>query len=134
MLRNIGGSAGVAIATAMLARRSQYHQVGLAGHVNVYSPATDERLREWTAHFVAHGADTFTAGRRAMAMVYRETVTQAHILAYADVFWLLLAAYVSVLFLTPFMRRVRSGQGRGGRSPRREEAGARDPGLPAPAD
>jgi len=118
----------------MLARRSQYHQVGLSGHVNVYSPATDERLREWTAHFVAHGADTFTAGRRAMAMVYRETVTQAHILAYADVFWLLLAAYVSVLFLTPFMRRVRSGQGRGGRSPRREEAGARDPGLPAPAD
>jgi DHA2 family multidrug resistance protein len=134
MLRNIGGSAGVAIATALLARRSQYHQVGLSGHVNVYSPATDERLREWTAHFVAHGADTFTAGRRAMAMVYRETVTQAHILAYADVFWLLLAAYVAVLFLTPFMRRVRSGQGRGGRSPRREEAGARDPGLPAPAD
>ena len=69
-----------------------------------------------------------------MAMVYRETVTQAHILAYADVFWLLLVAYVAVLFLTPFMRRVRSGQGRGGRSPQREEAGARDRGLPAPAD
>ena len=69
-----------------------------------------------------------------MAMVYRETVTQAHILAYADVFWLLLAAYAAVVLLTPLMRRVRSGQGRGGRRPLREESGARDPGLPAPAE
>ena len=134
MLRNIGGSLGVAIATAMLARRSQYHQVALVGRLDPFSPAMDERLREWTAHFVAHGADTFTASRRAMAMVYREAVTQAHILAYADVFWLMLSAYVAVLFLIPFMRRVRSGQGRGGRRPQGEESEARDHALPAPAD
>src|SRR5262245_34539358 len=80
MLRNIGGSVGVAVATTMLARRSQYHQVALVGRLDPYSAAMDERLRDWTAHFVAQGTDTFTAGRRAMAMVYREAVTQAHIL------------------------------------------------------
>jgi DHA2 family multidrug resistance protein len=134
MLRNIGGSLGVAVATAMLARRSQQHQVALIGRLDPYSPAMDERLRDWTAHFVAHGADTFTASRRAMAMVYREAVTQAHILAYADVFWLMLSAYVAVLFLIPFMRRVRSGQGRGGRRPQGEESEARDHALAAPAE
>jgi hypothetical protein len=89
----------------------------------------------WTDHFVNHGADTFTANRQGMAMLYRETVTQAHILSYADDFWLLLVVYSSVLLLIPFMRRVRSGQGaRGGRGAEGSESGARDPGLPAPAD
>lgn len=131
MLRNIGGGLGVAVATTMLARRSQYHQVAITSHVDVYSPITDGRLREWTAHFVAHGADTFTASRRAIAMVYREAVTQAHILAYADAFWILLASYVGVILLVPFMRRVRAGEG-ARRS--RDPAAARDEGLPAPAD
>ena len=133
VLRNIGGSVGVAVATTMLARRSQYHQVALVSHVNVWNPAMDERMREWTAHFVAHGADSFTAARRALSMVYREAVTQSHILAYADSFWLLLASYAAILLLIPFMRRVRSGQ-TGRRRATTEEAGARDPGLPAPAD
>jgi hypothetical protein len=86
----------------------------------------------WTDHFVNHGADTFTANRQAMAMLYRETVTQAKILSYVDDFWLLLAVYSSVLLLIPFMRRVRSRPvARGAEG---SEAGARDPGLPAPAE
>ena len=94
-----------------------------------------ERLRLWADHFVNHGADTFTANRQAMAMLYRETVTQANILSYADDFWFLLAVYSSVLLLIPFMRRVRSGrEARGRRSAEGSESGARDPGLPAPAD
>jgi MFS transporter, DHA2 family, multidrug resistance protein len=133
VLRNIGGSVGVAMATTVLARRSQQHQVDLTSHLHVFNPAMDERLRDWTAHFVAQGADSFTAGRRALAMLYREAITQAHILSYADDFWLLLTAYTAVLILIPFMRRVRAGQ-----LPRRRaseaEEGARDPGLPAATD
>jgi MFS transporter, DHA2 family, multidrug resistance protein len=133
--RNIGGSMGVALVTMLLARRSQVHQATLTSHLDQWSFEMAGRLRLWTDHFVNHGADTFTANRQAMAMLYRETVTQAHILSYADDFWLLLAVYSSVLLLIPFMRRVRSGQGaRGGRSAEGSESGARDPGLPAPAD
>jgi hypothetical protein len=65
-------------------------------------------------------------------MLYRETVVQAHILSYADDFWLLLAAYMSVLLLIPFMKRVRAGEARRARAG--EPSGARDPGLPAPTD
>jgi MFS transporter, DHA2 family, multidrug resistance protein len=131
--RNIGGGMGVALVTTLLARRSQVHQVTLTGHLDQWSFAMADRLQKWTNHFVSHGADTFTASRQAMSMLYRETVTQANILAYVDDFWLLLAVYTSVLLLIPFMRRVRSGQ-RGRRSGDESESGARDPGLPAPAE
>jgi DHA2 family multidrug resistance protein len=132
MLRNIGGSVGVAVAATMLARRSQFHQSALTDHINVWNPAVTDRLRDWTAHFSAHGADSFTAGRQALAMLYRETVTQAHILSYADDFWLLLSAYAAVFLLIPFMRRVRGSPAGRGRRRSEDEAGARDPGLPAP--
>jgi MFS family permease len=102
-------------------------------YINLFNPAMDERLRDWTAHFVAQGADSFTAGRRALAMLYREAITQAHVLSYADDFWLLLTAYTAVLILIPFMRRVRAGQLPRRRSSEAEE-GARDPGLPAATD
>jgi DHA2 family multidrug resistance protein len=131
--RNIGGSMGVALVTTLLARRSQVHQATLTGHLDQWNFEMAGRLSMWTDHFVNHGADTFTAARQAMAMLYRETVTQAHILAYADDFWLLLAVYSSVLLLIPFMRRVRSGP-RGRRSEEESESTARDPGLPAPAE
>jgi len=133
--RNIGGSVGVALVTTLLARRSQQHQVTLASHANVWNPEMTDRLREWTGHFVAQGADTYTAGRRALAMLYRETLAQAQILSYADDFWLLLLVYSSVLLLIPFMRRVRSDQAtRARRTPERADSIARDPGLPAPSD
>jgi DHA2 family multidrug resistance protein len=132
VLRNIGGSVGVALATTMLARRSQFHQTSMTSHIHPWNPIVDDRLRDWTAHFIAQGADSFTAARRAMAMLYREAVMQARVLSYADDFWLLLSTYVVVFALIPFMRRVRAGQLARGRARPEPEAGARDPGLPAP--
>src|SRR5215472_2216097 len=133
--RNIGGSMGVALVTTLLARRSQIHQNTLTGHLDQWSFEMAARLQTWTDHFFRHGADTFTAARQAMAMVYREAVTQANILSYADDFWLLLTIYSSVLLLIPFMRRVRSrSPARGQRDAEESDATARDPGLPAPAD
>jgi MFS transporter, DHA2 family, multidrug resistance protein len=132
VVRNIGGSAGVALATTLLARRSQLHQATLISHMHDWNPAYAERLEEWTDHFLTQGADRFTAARRALAMVYRETQVQAQVLSYADDFWLMLLVFCGVVVLIPFMRRVR------GEPARARQAAAdkpeRDPGLPAPAD
>ena len=69
VVRNVGGSAGVAISTTLLSRRAQTHQSALVAHVNIWDPETAERLRQWTDHFVARGADTVTAGRQAIVML-----------------------------------------------------------------
>jgi DHA2 family multidrug resistance protein len=108
MVRNIGGGIGVAFATAMLSRRSQYHQAMLAEHVDVWSVETAERLRGWAGHFWTHGADSFTAQRRALAMLYRDTVGQAQVLAYADDFRLISLLYWALLALILVMHRVRT--------------------------
>ena len=107
VLRNLGGSIGVALATTLLSRRSQVHQATLAGHVDVWDPETAARLAGWTGHFVAQGADTFTAKQRALAMLYHDIVTQAQVLAYMDDFWLLAVLFSAIPFLIPLMRRVR---------------------------
>src|SRR5438093_1189975 len=74
VVRNIGGSIGVALATTLLVRRSQEHQTTLVAHLNVWDTETVARLKQWTEHFVSQGSDSYTAGRRALAMLYRGTV------------------------------------------------------------
>jgi DHA2 family multidrug resistance protein len=107
VLRNLGGSVGVALATTFLSRRSQGHQSVLAAHVNIWDPETAARLKQWTAHFAARGADSFTAERRATAMLYHDLVGQAQVLAYADDFWMLAVLFTVLPLAIPLMRRVR---------------------------
>jgi DHA2 family multidrug resistance protein len=108
VVRNIGGSVGVALATTLLSRRSQHHQSTLVSHVDVWSAATTARLREWIDYFVGLGNDPFTAKSRALAMLYHDTQMQAQVLAYADEFRLLSMLFFCVLLLVPFTRRVRA--------------------------
>jgi hypothetical protein len=98
------------MATTLLVRRSQEHQTALVAHVNVWSGETTLRLKEWTDHFISHGSDSFTAGRQALAMVYRRTTEQAQVMAYADDFWLISIIFLAILPLIPLMRRVRAEQ------------------------
>ena len=107
MLRNLGGSIGIAVVTTLLAQRSQFHQATLVSHITPWDPETQVRLAQWATHFVSAGTDAFTAERRAMAMLYRETVAQAQLLAYADDFWLLAVMFAIVPFFLPLMHRIR---------------------------
>ena len=106
VVRNLGGSIGVALVSTVLARRSQAHHVTLVAHVNVWDPETAGRLSAWAARFVAHGADSYTAERRALAALSHEVTRQAQVLAFADDFWLLFVLFCSTLLLLPLLRRV----------------------------
>jgi DHA2 family multidrug resistance protein len=130
VLRNLGGSVGIALATTYLAQRSQFHQHNLVSHVTIWDPATQERLARWTSHFLAQGADSFTAQRRAVAMLYHDVVSQAQVLAYADDFWLLAILFSIVPLFLPLMRRVHAEPA----APREEDAPGRVRPLPAPVD
>ena len=109
-MRNFGGSVGIALVTTLLARRSQYHQSTIGSHVTAWSADTALRLKQWTAHFQASGSDAFSAERRALAMLYRDALGQAQVLAYADIYILLVFLFTGLLLLIPLMRRVRADQ------------------------
>jgi len=110
VVRNIGGSVGVALATTLLVRRSQAHQTTLVSHLNIWDTDTAVKLRQWTDHFVSQGTDSYTANRRALVMLYRGAIEQAHIMAYADDFWLISVLFVAIVPLVPLMHRVRTEQ------------------------
>src|SRR5215475_4745967 len=107
VVRNIGGSAGVAISTTLLSRRAQLHQSALVANVHVWDPETADRIRRWTDHFQARGADAVTAGQQAVTMLYRETQAQAQVLAFMDNFRLLAVMYAGLVLLIFFMHRMR---------------------------
>jgi DHA2 family multidrug resistance protein len=130
VLRNLGGSVGIALATTYLAQRSQFHQHNLVSHVTIWDPATQDRLARWTSHFMAQGADSFTAQRRALAMLYHDVVGQAQVLAYADDFWLLAILFSIVPLFLPLMRRVHVEPP----EPREDDADGQVRPLPAPVD
>jgi DHA2 family multidrug resistance protein len=117
------------VATTLLVRRSQEHQTTLVAHVSVWDPETTQRLKEWTDHFMRQGADSFTAGRQAVAMLYRSTTEQAQVMAYVDDFWLIALVFLAILPLVPLMRRVRAEQ-----NERVREDSGRVEALPAPND
>jgi DHA2 family multidrug resistance protein len=130
VLRNLGGSVGIALATTYLAQRSQFHQHNLVSHVTIWDPATQDRLAQWTSHFLAQGADSFTAQQRALAMLYHDVVGQAQVLAYADDFWLLAILFSIVPLFLPLMRRVHAEP----TVPREEDDAGQVRPLPAPVD
>ena len=107
MARNVGGSVGIAVVTTVLAQRSQFHQATLVSHITPWDPETRAQLLRWASHFAAQGSDAFTAERQAVAMLYRGTVNQAQLLAYADDFWLLAVMFAVVPLILPLMRRIR---------------------------
>jgi DHA2 family multidrug resistance protein len=122
VVRNLGGGIGVAVMATLLARRGQEHQNLMVSHVYAGDPETAERLRMWTNHFTAQGADPFTAEKRAMGALYHEVTQQAQLLAVADVFWLLFVLFCASIVLMPLLRRVhiapvRSAAGRGEPAP-----------------
>ncbi|HSE92288.1 MAG TPA: DHA2 family efflux MFS transporter permease subunit [Methylomirabilota bacterium] len=106
VVRNIGGSIGIALVTTLLARRAQYHQAILVEGVDMQNLAMTSRIGELTAHFARQGSDGTTAARQALGTVYREVVAQAQLKAFIDDFWLLAMLFVGVMLMLPLMRRV----------------------------
>jgi DHA2 family multidrug resistance protein len=108
LMRNLGGSTGVALATGLLARRQQQHLAQLGTHVSLYDAATRERLARAAAGFVAAGADPVTAARRATAAVAAMVHQQAAMLSFIDVFRLMGLVFVVMVPLVFLMRPARA--------------------------
>ncbi|MGE5235138.1 MAG: DHA2 family efflux MFS transporter permease subunit [Acidobacteriota bacterium] len=108
LLRNEGGSVGIAASATVLARHAQAHQSRLAEHVSPFSPITQERLAA-TAHglFGVSGHDPVTVNTMAQAMIYGQVQRQALVQSYVDVFWMLTFAFV---FFLPFILMLSGGR------------------------
>jgi DHA2 family multidrug resistance protein len=111
VMRNIGGSMGIATSTTILARHRQMYDNLLGGHVNPYSLASRQMQTQIRAALMARGSDLVTATRRSYAMLFAMVERQSAMLSFIDVFRLLGAIFLVIIPLVWLMKspRVRKG-------------------------
>jgi DHA2 family multidrug resistance protein len=99
-MRNIGQSVGTSAVTTLIARRTQYHQSVLAAYsasARFHDATTALAIRLRTAGLSAH-----VAQQQALARMYALVQSQAAVLSYVEVYWLLSVAS-AIMFVASFL-------------------------------
>jgi len=100
LMRNIGGSFGIAAATTILATRSQFHQARLVGNVTPLNPGYLSWYHATVAQLMADGQPRMAAQAKALGIAYGTVQTQATLMSFVDTFYL---AGVLMLALIPLV-------------------------------
>jgi len=95
LMRNLGGSIGIATVTTYLVRGSQVHQNYLMAHVSPANPAVSDLLHGLERTFLRGGAGPYSAHQKALGELYSMVQQQTSLLAYVDNFRLL--GYLALL-------------------------------------
>jgi MFS transporter, DHA2 family, multidrug resistance protein len=107
LMRNIGGSVGIAVTGTMLARSSKATTAMLGSNVTLYDPATQTMLAQMKGAFIAAGADAATATARAYAAMSGLIQRQAAMVAFVGIFQVLGFMFIALLPLVLLMKRPR---------------------------
>ena len=110
LMRNTGGSVGIAAVTTLLARGTQTHQAALVSHLTPYDPAFQERIRQLAGGFAARGGSA-VGTQQAYAGIYGTLVRQAAVLSYIDVFRVLSFLCLLCIPATLLFERVKKKTG-----------------------
>ena len=104
LMRNMGGSFGIAFVTTMLARDAQVHQALMVGHLTPADPAYVSRMAVAT-HALAQQTDPVTATRQAYAAIYALLGQQAQLWAFVDNFFVFgLLSFIGLPMIFLFKR------------------------------
>jgi DHA2 family multidrug resistance protein len=113
MFRNVLGSVGISVTTAMITSRSQTHMAYLAYHTSQANPNFRATLSQLTQAIQGLGSTASVAAQKAFGQAYQTLIAQASFLAYKDVF--LYCGLLAILF-TP-MTFLFSGVKKAGGAP-----------------
>ncbi|MCX8033766.1 MAG: DHA2 family efflux MFS transporter permease subunit [Thermodesulfovibrio sp.] len=99
VIRNIGGSVGTAVVTAIISQRAQFHQSRLVENLTPYDipyQIAVERLNEYLS---------IKSFLNAENVIYRELIRQAQAIAFNEAFWILSISMLSMLLTVIFFKR-----------------------------
>jgi len=105
LLRNLGGSFGVAFSTTMFARRAQFHQSRLTEHLTGYDLRFRSAIDFGKTLLSRKGIPAGAAEGVSKKMIYGQTVRQATAMGFNDAFWILSVLMICVIPLLFLMRR-----------------------------
>ena len=108
MMRNIGGSIGIAGLSTLLSVRERFHSERIGESLTIYSGAVQQRLQQSATYFMSQGSDPFSAQRRAIGAAGGIVRRQAFLLAYGDCFMILGCVLLASAIALFFMKRTRT--------------------------
>lgn len=100
MIRNLGGSMGIAFSFAMATRRAQFHQTRLVENLTPLNPNYFMAKAKATALLAGKGATVSPDGA-----IYRELLMQSSMLGFNDAFFVVAMTLISVLGLVLIMQK-----------------------------
>lgn len=109
LLRNLGGSFGVAFITTTIARRAQFHQTHLVEHLTPFDRSYQITSSQLSQIFQQKGFDPVTSLQAGLNGIYGQLLRQASMLSFNDAFYLLSILMICTLPLLVFMRKRQTG-------------------------
>ncbi len=94
MMRQLGGSFGIALITTFITRFSQKHRVDLVSHLDTNNNAVQTRILQMQQAFIAKGYSANAALEKAYQAMDFSVMKQSTVLSYMDIF-----LYLGALFL-----------------------------------
>jgi MFS transporter, DHA2 family, multidrug resistance protein len=110
LVRNVGGSVGIALTGAMLTIRAQFHQAQLAQIATSYNLRMQVAVQNLANTLVPAGLSTPDALHQAYGRIYAGLQAQAQTLAYIDIFWMMAIKTLCLNPLVFLLRRVEPGK------------------------
>lgn len=110
LLRNLGGSFGVAFVTTLLARRTQFHQHRLVEHLTPFNFGFNFRMEELKAGLAAKLGTLADHTHAASGMIYGQLQRQAAAMAFNDTFHAQMLMFLGMLALLFIIRRPPVGR------------------------
>jgi DHA2 family multidrug resistance protein len=89
MMRQMGGSFGIAIINTYIAHRVANNRTTLISHITDTDPATYERIQTQTNYFLSRGGNYLDAAQQALGAMEAGIVRQSFLLSYMNAFMLL---------------------------------------------
>jgi DHA2 family multidrug resistance protein len=105
LMRNLGGSAGIAASSTLLVRHQQEFTSVLGANVTPYNPAAMAVFQAARARFLTLGGDPVLAAERASAAIFGTVQRQASMVSFVHVFQLLGFVFLILLPLVLIMKR-----------------------------
>jgi len=105
LLRNLGGSFGVAFVTTMIARRAQFHQVRLVEHLTPFDSSYQTATANASHLLQSKGMAAAASQHGGLSAVYGQFLRQASMMSFNDAFYLLSIFLILILPLVFLMKK-----------------------------
>ena len=108
LLKNIGAAVGTSLATTMISRFGQVHQMMMVGHLNFSNDVYTQKLNSLAASF-ASSTDMSTAVNMAQGQLYNQLLQQSSLWGYVETFrYFGIAAFVIIPLVVLFIKHKRT--------------------------